>query len=170
MDHIPSATFIQFLDKPNRIAKIQSKRVENQLIIKTHDFNCNGSVIQNCEFPHGLIIEGVDLQFGLKFKDCKFGKEFFIQGCTSEGSSQEISEDSANIILENCKITELKLHINNFERGIRIVDQTEIGFLEIFDPRYHKSSSHALCASETCDLLGFEIPLNNVHQIRIDKS
>jgi len=127
-------TAIEFLEKITKSGtqiRITGESIAEHINIETN-IVANGLIIEDCVFENFVFMEGIDLNYGIKFKNCTFRKKLSFNNCFANKYDRSFNFDGSHLDFIDTKIDELYFTgTNQIERGVRICEKTIIQDLQV---------------------------------------
>lgn len=130
MKKISSSNFLKLIHLGGASNLISDTEISARVVVDK-DLKSVGLVLRNCIFNENIIFSNIDLNYGIKFIDCKFNKALIIEGCESKKYDSTFNENGFHIELKNTKIETFIFSKNIIERGVNIYSKSKIDRLKV---------------------------------------
>ncbi|WP_242929018.1 hypothetical protein [Pontibacter vulgaris] len=129
---ISAQAFISLLNDPKRIGKIVEITdvfVDEEVELNNYNYTCSYAIVKNVEFSKNVIFNSVNLEYGIRFLNCRFDKVLALNKSVANGYDPELDKDHNfnSLIIDNCEVNRVQIYNKSeFGRGVSIRNSSSI--------------------------------------------
>lgn len=112
--------------------EIEEKEIDPIIKLNNKNYLTKAITIKNCVFHNDLILNKIDIGFGIRFIKCQFDKNVIIQEVIASGIHEPFNADNANILFDDCNINgDIIIENTNLQQSLLFTNCKNINKIHI---------------------------------------